>query len=386
MRSNSSPPGRDDGAEDFVRYSRQIMLPGFGEAGQQRLGQTSALIVGLGGLGSPAALYLAAAGIGTLGLLDSDAVELSNLHRQPLHNSERFGWRKTESAAATLRALNPRVRLQLHDIRLTSQNARDIMERYDIVLDASDNFETRYTTNDTCAALAKPFVYGSIFRFEGEVSLFDPRTGPCYRCLYPEPPPPDLVPDCSQAGVLGVLPGVIGMLQAVEVIKYAAGIGRPLIGRLLRVDALSMTFREICFDRDPECRACAKPAPGAIADVRGAASSAAPVTCAAEAEITPEELKAALTHEHPLFLLDVRERVEHAFCHIAGSMLIPLGQLEQRLEELPKDRPIVVYCRSGCRGAAAVQLLKGRGFGHAKNLAGGILAWAERIDPTLPRY
>lgn len=369
-----------------MRYSRQIMLPEFGEARQRTLEQASVLIVGLGGLASPAAMYLAAAGIGKLGLLDSDAVELSNLHRQPLHTTERLGQPKTESAAATLRALNPHVVLQTHRLRFTAQNARDLIQSYDIVLDASDNFETRYVTNDTCVVLGKPFVYGSVFRFEGEISLFDPRKGPCYRCLYPEPPPPDMVPDCAQAGVLGVLPGLVGMMQAIEVLKYVAGLGHPLIGRLLRVDALNMSFREIEFGRDPDCRICSKSASHKHAHRHAEMPAASSGVCTVEEQMIPSDLKVAMDRGEPLFLLDVREPAEHVFCHIAGSVLIPLGELEARLSELPKDRAIIVYCRSGCRGGTAVRLLKRHGFRDVRNLAGGILAWADQVDPSLPRY
>lgn len=366
--------------EEFIRYSRQIMLPDFGEERQQRLRESSALIIGLGGLGSPAAMYLALAGIGRLGLLDSDRVELSNLHRQPLHTTDRVGRPKTESAAATLRALNPGVELQLIPERFNEKTAKELASPYDIVIDASDNFATRYLANDVCVKLGKPLVYGSVFRFEGEVSLFDVRRGPCYRCLYPEPPPADLVPDCAQAGVVGLLPGVVGLLQATEALKLLTGLGRLLCGRLLRYDALSMSFREVVFERDPTCPSC-----GSASRLRGG-SGAETAACEHVEEISPHDLKAAMDRGDPLLLVDVREPSEHEFCRIEPSELIPLEELELRLGELPRDIQVVVYCRSGCRGGTAARLLKKHGFQKVLNLAGGILAWADEVDPTMPRY
>ncbi len=356
------------------------MLPDFGEDRQRKLRASSALVVGLGGLGSPAAIYLALAGIGRLGLLDSDVVELSNLHRQPLHTHERIKQPKTDSAAETLRALNPSVQLELHHERLSERNASDIIARYDIAIDASDNFPTRYLTNAVCLELEKPFVYGSVFRFEGEVAFFDARQGPCYRCLYPEPPPAELVPDCAQAGVIGILPGVVGLLQATEALKYLAGLGSPLIGRLLRYDALTMTFREIRFDRDPECPAC-----GTTSAARNHVAPQPP-SCAVVEEIQPCDLKAALDRGEPILLLDVREPAEHEFCRLPASRMITVGELDRRAGELPKDARIVVYCRSGCRGATATRLLMEKGFTRVTNLAGGILAWSEQVDPSVPRY
>jgi molybdopterin/thiamine biosynthesis adenylyltransferase/rhodanese-related sulfurtransferase len=381
--------------DEVTRYSRHLIMPEVGVDGQLRLKAARVLCIGAGGLGSPAALYLAAAGVGTIGIVDFDAVDGSNLQRQILHGTPDIGRPKLQSAQERLTALNPEVRIEPHEVALTSKNALDILRTYDVVLDGTDNFPTRYLVNDACVILGKPNAYGSIFRFEGQASVFATRNGPCYRCLFPEPPPPGLVPSCAEGGVLGVLPGVIGTIQATETIKLILGTGEPLIGRLLLYDALRMRFRELKLRRDPECPVCGDhPSIRELIDYEQfcglpRAAAASVPTLAPENEVTVEELKSALGHDDSLLLIDVREPQEFQICRIPGSTLIPLGMVPARLDELratAAGRPIIVHCKSGARSAKAVRLLQDAGLTQAKNLKGGILAWIDRIDPTLPKY
>ena len=381
---------------EIERYSRHLILPEVGIDGQRRLKAGRVLCVGAGGLGSPAALYLAAAGVGTIGIIDFDAVDASNLQRQILHGTPDVGRSKLQSARDRLSALNPEVRIETHEAALTSKNALALFRDYDVILDGTDNFATRYLVNDACVLLGKPNAYGSIFRFEGQASVFATKNGPCYRCLYPEPPPPGLVPSCAEGGVLGVLPGVIGTIQATESIKLLLGGGSTLIGRLLLYDAWNMRFRELKLRRDPTCPVCGDhPTVRELIDydqfcgitqpaVVAAASGALP----ADLEVSVEQLKDIQTSGRPLYLLDVREPHEFQICRIPGSTLIPLGQLPARVAELPTGAgapEIIVHCRSGVRSAKAVRQLQERGIA-SRNLKGGILAWIDRIDPTLPKY
>jgi len=370
------------------RYARHLSLPEVGLAGQKKICATRVLCVGAGGLGSPVLLYLAAAGVGQLGVVDCEAVEESNLQRQILHDTEAVGRPKTESAAAVLRRLNPQVEIVLHPLRLTSANALEVLRPYDIVVDGTDNFPTRYLTNDACVLLRKPNVYGSIFRFEGQASLFAPHLGgPCYRCLYPEPPPPGTVPSCAEGGVLGVLPGVIGCIQATEVLKLALGVGRSLLGRLLLYDALAMTFREIKVRRDPQCPVCGEyPTITRLQDYeawcgrRAAPASATPHPD----EVTVQEMKRAL--DNPALgirVVDVREPDEWACAHVAGTTLLPLSQLPQRWQELDPAETIYLHCKAGARSLQAVAFLKARGFARVKSVRGGLQAWAAELDPGL---
>ena len=387
--------GRTDGQaalsqEEILRYSRHLILHEFGIEAQQKLKAASVLLVGAGGLGSPAALYLAAAGVGHLGLVDFDVVDLTNLQRQIIHGTRDVGRPKLDSARERLEDINPHVRLTAHGARLTSANALDIIRGYDLVVDGTDNFATRYLVNDACVLLGVPNVYGSIFRFDGQASVFAHRDGPCYRCLYPEPPPPGLVPSCAEGGVLGVLPGLVGVVQATEAIKLIAGIGEPLIGRLLLVDALSMQFRALKLVRDPKCPACGTREIQRLIDYEQFCGlKDAPTRGRADApvvEISAIELAARLGRKDDFDLVDVREPHEWAIARIPGARLIPLGELERRLGELDASREIVVHCRSGARSAKAARLLAARGFGRVLNLAGGIARWSEEVDPTVPKY
>jgi sulfur-carrier protein adenylyltransferase/sulfurtransferase len=375
---------------EIQRYSRHLILPEVGIDGQRRLKAGRVLCVGAGGLGSPAALYLAAAGVGTIGVIDFDAVDESNLQRQILHATPDVGRSKLASARDRLTALNPEVHVETYETRLTSANALELFRDYDVILDGTDNFATRYLVNDACVLLRKPNAYGSIFRFEGQASVFATVGGPCYRCLYPEPPPPGLVPSCAEGGVLGVLPGVVGTIQATEAIKLILGAGTTLVGRLLLYDAWTMRFRELKLRRDASCPVCGDhPTIKQLIDyeqfcgVRPAAAAGPSVP-----ETTVEELKARVDAQVPVFILDVREPHEFQISRIPGSTLIPLGQLAGRLGELPnasEGREIVVHCKSGVRSAKAVALLKEHGI-DARNLKGGILAWIDRVDPTLAKY
>jgi len=372
---------------EILRYSRHLIMPEVGMEGQRKLKASSVLIVGAGGLGTPAAIYLAAAGVGRLGLVDFDVVDRTNLHRQILYSEEDLGRSKLEIARERLRKVNPHVEVETHHVRLDSTNALQILRDYDIILDGSDNFPTRYLVNDACVLLGKPNVYASIFRFEGQASVFYAKQGPCYRCLYPEPPPPGLVPSCAEGGVLGVLPGIMGSIQALEAIKLILGNGRPLIGRLLLFDAQAMSFRELKLQKDPNCPICGpNPTIRELIDYEAFCGVQEQVELEREQEITPETLKEWMDSGRRFQILDVREPHEYQICHFPNAKLIPLGQLPQRVHELDTAELIVVHCHTGNRSARAVQLLTAMGFRRVKNLKGGIDAWAARIDPTMPRY
>jgi len=376
--------------EEVQRYSRHLIMPEVGVDGQRKLKAARVLCVGAGGLGAPASMYLAAAGVGTLGLVDFDAVDASNLHRQVIYDTTDVGKRKLDAARDRLTAMNPSVKVVSHDVALTSKNALDVLKDYDIILDGTDNFQTRYLVNDACVLLGKPNAYGSIFRFDGQASVFAVKGGPCYRCLYPEPPPPGLVPSCAEGGVLGVLPGIIGVIQATEAIKLILGSGQPLIGRLLLYDALQMRFRELKLRRDPDCPICGDhPTIHALIDYDqfcGVVPAHEQQPAAGVPEVTVEELKAKIDRGDDFFLLDVREPNEYQICRIAGSKLIPLGELARRTGELDRDREMVVHCKMGGRSAKAVSLLQERGFKRVSNLKGGILSWIDRIDPSQTKY
>jgi sulfur-carrier protein adenylyltransferase/sulfurtransferase len=378
-------------SSDLARYSRHLILPEVGIEGQQKLKAARVLCVGTGGLGSPLALYLAAAGVGTLGLVDFDVVDESNLQRQVLHSAHDVGRSKLDSAAEKLLALNPALHLVKHNLRLTSANALEILKGYDIVADGTDNFPTRYLVNDACVLLGKPNVYGSIFRFEGQASVFATHMGPCYRCLYPEPPPPGMVPSCAEAGVLGILPGLVGVIQATEVIKLILGKGESLIGRLLLVDALAMCFRELKLQKNRECPVCGdSPTVTQLIDYEQFCGLV-PLTTQENnlnngiPQITVQELKQRLDAGEDVFILDVREPYEYQIANIGGT-LIPQGQVPQRLDEIDRNREIVVQCRSGGRSQRIAEFLVQQGYAKVKNLAGGILAWADQIDPKVQKY
>jgi molybdopterin/thiamine biosynthesis adenylyltransferase/rhodanese-related sulfurtransferase len=371
--------------EELARYSRHLLMPEITADGQRRLKAARVLCIGTGGLGSPAALYLAAAGVG---LVDFDVVELSNLQRQLLHGTRDIGRSKLESARDRLRDVNPNVEIEAHDWRFSSENAADLVTRYDVVVDGSDNFPTRYLSNDVCVWARKPNVYGSVFRFDGQSTVFAPHlNGPCYRCLFPDPPEPGTVPNCAEAGVLGVLPGLVGLVQATETIKLILGLGEPLLGRLLHIDALKMKFREFKLRRDPQCPVCGE-SPTITGPIdyeafcgRGEANGRQRIRT-----LSVHELKRKLEQSEPLTILDVREAFEHEIARIEGSTLIPRAQLRNRLGELERDKEIIALCKSGVRSAHAVQLLHSAGFARAFNLSGGIDAWANEIDPTMERY
>jgi adenylyltransferase/sulfurtransferase len=370
---------------ELLRYSRHLVLPEVGLAGQRRLKAARVLLVGAGGLGSPAALYLAAAGVGTIGLAEFDALDVTNLQRQVLHGTSWVGRPKLESARARLAELNPHVTLEPVPERLTSANAREIVRRYDIVLDGSDNFPTRYLVNDACVLEGKPLVYGSIFRFEGQVSLFHPPEAPCYRCLFAEPPPPGLVPNCAEGGVLGVLPGIIGSLQALEALKWILGVGQSLAGRLLLFDALKLEFRELALSRDPACPVCGEhPTVTELIDYE-AFCGLAPAT-EADAEVSAPEVAQALKAGEPPLLVDVREPWEWDLVHLDGALHVPLRELPARLAELDTRREIVTLCHHGMRSLQARDLLRGAGFSRVRSLAGGIDAWATEVDGGMVRY
>jgi adenylyltransferase/sulfurtransferase len=389
-----APPAKKATAEltpdDIKRYSRHLILPEVGVEGQQKLKAAKVLLIGAGGLGSPAGLYLAAAGVGRLGIVDFDAVDLSNLQRQILHGTADVGRSKLQSAKDRLIAINPALEIDTYETALTSKNALDLFTDYDVILDGTDNFPTRYLVNDACVLLGKPNAYGSIFRLEGQASVFAVKGGPCYRCLYPEPPPPGLVPSCAEGGVLGVLPGVIGTIQATEAIKLILGAGQTLVGRLLLYDAFNMRFRELKLRRDPACPVCGdNPTVKALIDY-DQFCGVAPAASAPVPETTVGELKARIDRgDGNLFILDVREPNEFQICRIPGSTLIPLGELPRRLNELPQGPgapDIVVHCKMGGRSAKAVRTLTEKGFTRVQNLKGGILEWIDRIDPTQSKY
>jgi len=374
--------------DEILRYSRHLIMPEVGMEGQQKLKAARVLCVGTGGLGSPLTLYLTAAGVGTLGIVDFDVVDYTNLQRQIIHTTDDVGRKKLDSAADKLKAINPYLNLRTFDTKLTSANAMELFRDFDIIADGTDNFPTRYLVNDACVLTGKPNVYGSIFRFEGQASVFATKEGPCYRCLYPEPPPPGLVPSCAEGGVLGILPGLVGVIQATETIKLILGQGDPLIGRLLLVDALGMKFRELRLRKNPDCPACGKnPTVKELIDynefcgIRGEESTTANDIPA----ITVEDLKRKLDAKDDIFILDVREPHEYQICHLNGY-LIPVGDLPKRVNELDSSREIVAHCRSGVRSAKAVNFLRRAGFQKVYNLTGGILAWADRIDPKMPKY
>ena len=362
------------------RYSRHLLLPEVGEEGQRRLKGARVLVIGAGGLGSPAALYLAAVGVGTLGIVDFDVVDASNLQRQIIHTTGDVGRSKLESAQARIAAINPEVNVETFEMRFSAANGRTLVEAFDVVVDGTDNFPARYLVNDACVLYGKPNAWGSIFRFEGQASVFAARGGPCYRCLHPEPPPEGLVPSCAEAGVLGVLPGVIGTIQATEAIKLILGAGDPLIGRFLVYDALKMRFRELKLPKDPDCPVCGTHP--TITGLREYAASCAP----AGSEMTVKELKARIDAGTAPVILDVREPSEAAICRLPGSVLIPLGELPRRLGEIDRDAQVVVHCKSGGRSTRAVAMLHERGFANAVNLSGGILRWINEIDGTMRRY
>jgi molybdopterin/thiamine biosynthesis adenylyltransferase/rhodanese-related sulfurtransferase len=371
--------------EELQRYSRHLIMPEVTSEGQNRLKAARVLCIGAGGLGSPAALYLAAAGVGTLGIVDFDDVDLSNLQRQILHGTKDIGRGKLESARDRLHDINPQIETELHKCRFSSENASQLVAKYDVVVDGSDNFPTRYLSNDVCVFAHKPNVYGSVFRFEGQTTVFAPHLGgPCYRCLFPEPPPPDSVPNCAQAGVLGVLPGIIGMLQAIETLKLILGIGEPLVGRLLHFDALKVKFRELNLRRDPQCPVCGENptifSPIDYEQFCGASDEGG------IPEMSPHELKRKMDAVEPFELIDVREPFEYEIARIDGATLIPLGEISERLDELSGEQPIVVHCHSGKRSAQAVGLLQQHGFTKVYNLEGGIDAWSDQIDPNVPKY
>ena len=377
--------------EEVARYSRHLIMPEVGMDGQLKLKAASVLCIGAGGLGSPVAMYLAAAGVGRIGIVDFDVVDYSNLQRQIIHGTPDVGRPKLDSARDSLAAINPEVRVDTHNVALSSSNALDLFREYDIIVDGTDNFPTRYLVNDACVLLGKPNCYGSIFRFEGQASVFGAPGGPCYRCLYPEPPPPGLVPSCAEGGVLGILPGVVGTIQATEAVKLIMGAGEPLIGRFLIYDALRMRFRELKLRKDPDCPVCGEhPTVTALIDYDQFCGIAPPASAAADPppsdDATVEQLKARLDQRDEPFILDVREPQEYQICNIPGSTLIPLGDLPSRLHELEGRGEMIVHCKSGARSAKAVKLLREAGFAQAKNLRGGILRWIDAVDPTLPKY
>jgi len=375
--------------EEILRYSRHLIMPEVGMEGQLKLKNASVLLVGTGGLGAPLAMYLAAAGIGRIGLVDFDVVDHTNLHRQVIHGTKDVGRPKIDSAIETMRDINPNVVTDRHEVALTSENALEILKDYDLVIDGTDNFPTRYLVNDACVLLKKPNVYGSIFRFEGQATVFAYEGGPCYRCLYAEPPPPGLVPSCAEGGVLGILPGIIGLIQATEAVKLILGVGEPLVGRLLLYDALAMRFRELKLRRNPECPVCGDhPTITRLIDYQEfcgiPAQPAAPAMV--EGDIEPGEVKAKIDRGDTFVLVDVREPHEYRIGNIAKANLIPLGDLQKRIGELNPGDEIVVHCKTGGRSAKAVELLRKNGFKRARNMKGGILAWSEKVDPSVPKY
>jgi molybdopterin/thiamine biosynthesis adenylyltransferase/rhodanese-related sulfurtransferase len=377
--------------DEIRRYSRHLILPEVGMAGQKRIRSTSVLCIGAGGLGSPIAMYLAAAGVGKLGILDFDKVDFSNLQRQIIHGTKDVGRPKTESAKETILGINPNTEVVIHETRISSENAMDIISKYDIVVDGTDNFPTRYLTNDACVLLKKPNVYGSIFRFEGQASVFAPHLGgPCYRCLYPEPPPPGMVPSCAEGGVLGVLPGIVGTIQATEILKLALGRGSSLTGRLLLFNALDMKFRELKLRRDPKCPICGdNPTIKELIDYEQFCGiTAEPETPASNPdEVTVQEMKRAL--EDPklgIRVIDVREADEQQIAQIKGVPLFPLSTLQQRFTELDPNQSLYIHCKSGVRSMKAVNFLKQQGFKYAKSVKGGISAWSDEIDHSVPKY
>lgn len=380
--------------QELTRYSRHFALPEFGQAGQLKLKHGRVLIIGAGGLGSPAALYLAAAGVGTVGLVDFDAIDVTNLQRQIMYTTADVGKAKLDVSAQRLHQLNPEITVRTHDVQLTRDNALEIIAEYDVVIDGTDNFPTRYLVNDACVLLKKPYVYGSILRFDGQVSVFDARSGPCYRCLFREPPPPGLVPNCAEGGVLGVLPGIIGSLQALEAVKLLAGVGASMVGRLLLFDGLTLRFRELKLKKHADCPMCGtRPSITGLIDYEEFCGytpngNMADTSEQAVAEVTVQELKARLDQGEQPIIVDVREEFEWKIANLGkqGAQLIPLKQLPDRLDELDPHQEIILHCRSGSRSENAAKQLMSRGFTNVKNLKGGIRAWSAEIDPSLPTY
>jgi adenylyltransferase/sulfurtransferase len=375
--------------DEILRYSRHLIMPEVGMEGQLKLKAAKVALIGTGGLGAPLGMYLAAAGIGRIGLVDFDVVDFTNLQRQVIHGTKDVGKKKLDSAAETMLDINPYVQIDRHEVALSSENALGILKDYDIVVDGTDNFPTRYLVNDACVLLKKPNVYGSIFRFEGQATIFAYPGGPCYRCLYPEPPPPGLVPSCAEGGVLGILPGTVGLIQATETVKLILGIGEPLIGRLVLYDALAMRFRELKLRRNPECPVCGDhPTITKLIDyqefcgVPNQTHEEKPM----EGDIEPTEVKAKIDRGDRFVLIDVREPHEYQICNIPQAKLIPLGDLPKRVNELNSADEIVAHCKSGMRSAKAVDFLKQAGFKKVRNMKGGILAWSDKVDPTVPKY
>ena len=377
--------------DEILRYSRHLIMPEVGMEGQLRLKSASVLLVGTGGLGAPLGMYLAAAGIGRIGLVDFDVVDFTNLHRQIIHGTKDVGRKKLDSAADTISDINPNVKIEKYDTMLSSENALEICKNYDLIIDGTDNFPTRYLVNDACVLLKKPNVYGSIFRFEGQATVFAFPGGPCYRCLYPEPPPPGLVPSCAEGGVLGILPGIIGLIQATEAVKLILGAGETLVGRLVLYDALAMRFRELKLRRNPECPACGDhPTVTKLIDYQEFCGiphhEPPPAPGLKDGEIDPVEVKEMMDRGSPFLLLDVREPHEYLICSIPTSKLVPLGDLPKRVNELDTATEIVAHCKSGVRSAKAVDFLKQAGFKKVKNMKGGILAWSDKVDSKVPKY
>ena len=379
--------------DEIQRYSRHLIVPEVGMEGQLKLKGAKVLLVGTGGLGAPLGLYLAAAGIGRIGLVDFDVVDFSNLQRQVIHFTQDVGRNKIDSAAEKMTALNPNVEIVKHEVALSSENAMEILKDYDLVVDGTDNFPTRYLVNDACVLLGKPNVYGSIFRFEGQATVFAYEGGPCYRCLYPEPPPPGLVPSCAEGGVLGILPGTIGLIQATEAVKLILGIGEPLVGRLLLFDALGMRFRELKLRKNPDCPICGDHRTitklidyHQFCGVPQQAETPRQEAKVTESEIEVTEVKEKLDRGDDFVLIDVREPHEYQICNIPAAKLIPLGEVGKRLGELDPEADIVIHCKSGMRSARACGILKAAGFKHVRNMKGGILAWSDQVDSSVPKY
>jgi len=385
--SEAQPLSKDE----ILRYSRHLIIPEVGIEGQQKLKAAKVLLIGAGGLGAPLGLYLAAAGVGRLGMVDFDVVDFTNLQRQVIHSTADVGRKKLDSAAAKMQAINPHIEIVKHETALSSENALDILKDYDIVVDGTDNFPTRYLVNDACVLLGKPNVYGSIFRFEGQATIFAYQGGPCYRCLYPEPPPPGLVPSCAEGGVLGILPGTVGLIQATETVKLILGIGEPLVGRLLLYDALGLRFRELKLRRNPECPVCGDhPTVTKLIDYQQFCgiphAQPAQETQMNSGEIDVTEVKAKLDRGDNFVLIDVREPHEYRICNIPAAKLVPLGEFPRRVGEFDPNAEIVIHCKMGGRSAKACAVLRQAGFLNVRNMTGGILAWADKVDPTVPKY
>jgi len=391
MPVETAVPAATLSREEILRYSRHLIMPEVAMDGQLKLKSAKVLLIGAGGLGAPLGLYLAAAGVGRIGLVDFDVVDFTNLQRQVIHSTADVGRKKLDSASERMAAINPHIRIDRHEAALSSENALEILSDYDIVVDGTDNFPTRYLVNDACVLLGKPNVYGSIFRFEGQATVFAYRDGPCYRCLYPEPPPPGLVPSCAEGGVLGILPGLIGLIQATETVKLILGQGEPLAGRLLLYDALAMRFRELKLRKNPDCPVCGEhPSVTGLIDYHQFCGvpqhEPAPAAGLSEWEIDPLEVKTRMDQEDRFTLIDVREPHEYQICRIPGAKLMPLGELPARVHELNSADEIVAHCKSGVRSAKAVDFLRQAGFRKVRNMKGGILAWADRVDPSVPKY